>query len=268
MRRFAGVTFALVVLFASGCGSPSSSADPKGQLRLVVFVEATNDPALNEAISQKYLKPVYERLTSAAKPFGVTIYPISANTGGEAALLRFSHEDEWWNESDSADLAEAFRQLRERYAHIYPAGSSYLVDVLGTAVLLDSEVKSNQGQRMEVLYLSDMIQQDDVHGYDFTEYARGKSLEQCRNELQEKLGPNLRNRELFRDAHVHIVYLGLDGMRRGRQGQPETGPVTRRMDEIKTFWERDFFRGFLGVHDVRAYPGTVEAALDSIFSPG
>ena len=115
--------------------------------------------------------------------------------------------------------------------------------------------------------MSDMIQQDDINGYDFTEYARGKSLDQCRNELQDKVGPFLRHRELFRSARIHIVYLGLDAMRRAKTQAPESGPVTRNMKEIKTFWEKDFFRSFLGVQDVLPYSGTIEDALDRIFSP-
>jgi hypothetical protein len=267
MKEFIRAALALFLLSLPGCGSQSSSAAESDSLRLVVFVEATNDPALNEALAQKYLKPLYQRLTSAERPLEVTIYPISANTEGETALLRFSHPDRWLTEGDAEDLADAFRELRRRYAQIYPAGSSYLVDVLGTAVLLDSELGAGRGARTEVLYLSDMIQQDDLNGYDFTEYARGKSLEQCRNELQETLGPNLRHRELFQGARVHIVYLGLDAMRRGRTDVAESSPITRRMNEIKTFWEKDFFQGFLGVQDVAAYSGTIDQALDSIFSP-
>lgn len=267
MKKLLGTGMALLALALAGCGSQPSSAAEDGSLRLIVFVEATNNPELNEKISQKYLRPLYERLTSAEQPFDITIYPISANTEGETALLRFSHREEWLTEADVADLADAFTQLRQRYAQIYPAGSSYLVDVLGTATLLDSALGARRGGRTEILYLSDMIQQDDINGYDFTEYARGKSLEQCRSELQEKLGPNLRHRELFRSARIHIVYLGMDEMLRGRPGSAASGPVTRRMEEIKTFWEKDFFLDFLAVEDVVPYSGTIDLALDNIFSP-
>lgn len=266
MKGLLEIGLVLLVLTLSSCGSPSSSVAQDGVLRLVVFVEATNDSDLNEEISQKYLKPLYQRLTSVERPFDITIYPISANTEGETALLRFAHREEWLTETDVENLADAFRELRQRYAQVYPSGSSYLVDVLGTAVLLDSALEAGGGGHTEVLYLSDMIQQDDINGYDFTEYARGKSLDQARSELQEKLGVNIRHRDLFRNSRIHIVYLGLDGMRRGRSGVPDSGPTTRNMEEIKTFWEKEFFRDFLGA-EVVPYSGTVDQALDKIFSP-
>jgi hypothetical protein len=185
----------------------------------------------------------------------------------ETPLLHVAHEDEWMTEEDQAELAEGFRQLRQQYARVYPPGSSYLVDVLGTSMLLDNYLGTNASADTEVLYLSDMVQQGDINGYDFTEYARGKSLEQCKQEFQERIGPNLRHRDLFSRARVHIIHIGIDALRRGGGGTlAESGFLTHNADKIGTFWAKDFFGNFLHVRKVLNYSGSVEAALDSIIN--
>lgn len=274
VRGFAGITlFAFALASCATTDSeekhpPSRVEQGQSSIRLIVFVEATDQSSLNNIIEQKYLKPIYQRFASISQPFDLAIFPISGNTEAETPLLRFTSAEEWMTQEDEAHLAENFRLLREQYARIYPPESSYLVDVLGTTILLDSFLGTKPEVPTDVLYLSDMIQQEDISGYDFTEYSRGKSLERCREELEEHLGSKLRHRDLFSSARIHIVYIGVDTLRRGAGGSlAEIGLVTRNTAEIKTFWKKDFFGRFLGTNPVKEYSGSVEDALNDIIPP-
>lgn len=265
----ATVLISLVSCAAMGCGAcgaASSSQQGDSTLRLVVFLEGTPEARTNDLILEKYMLPLYQKLAQSEKPFSVVVLPISGNTEGEVPLLRYERQGEFPTEGERAELANQFAELKKAYNRVYPPRASYLVDVLGTAILLDSYLGANQG-RVEVLYLSDMIQQEDVNGYDFTEYARGKDLETCKAELSERFGPHIQNPGLFAKARVHLVYPGLDALRRGGEGEGDlavSGPVARNLDEIRTFWKKDFFQGFLKVESVQDYPGGIEDAFRNI----
>jgi len=133
--------------------------------------------------------------------------------------------------------------------------------VLGTLVLLDSYLGSQSGAMTDVIYISDLIQQGDLRGYDFTDYARGKTLQQCRENLGHDLDPVLHHREAFKTTRIHLVPIGLDAILRG--SGKKTGPAVRNSDEIKAFWQREVFGGFFQIpaEQVQVFQGDIEGAL-------
>lgn len=251
IRRAHG-TVALLAL----CLLAGMSCAPEPPLHLIVFLEATPDSAINGRLLQTYLRPLYERLAETQRAVNLEVYPISGNTEGETALMQLTLDEGAKTQDDAAVLAQQFSLLGERLNRVYADGG-YLVDVLGAAILLDRFLGSTGEAPVEAIFISDMVQQEDTRGYDFTNETRGRTLEQCRADLESGLGSHLVNRQQFSRVRVSLVPINLPGIRRELNTRIVTTSVAN-MDEIQTFWTRDFFRDFLHVQEVKSYTGGTE----------
>lgn len=263
-RKWAGsvagahALLALAVLAITAC-------TPSPPLNLIIFLEATPYPDINNRILQDYLFPLYQRLESTEKAVNLEIYAISDDTEGETALLQLTLQEGVKSEDDAAVLEQQFRALQGRLNRVYSTErGGYLVDVLGTVMLLDRFLGSTNSAPVEAIFVSDMVQQD--RGYDFTDVKRGKSLEKCRAELEPRLAPYLPHRDLFSRAHIHLVPLNLQGMYRELPAQGTTliTATIRNKDEIQTFWIKDFFGTFLRAGKVTSHSGGMEPLLDGL----
>ncbi len=249
----------------------TSCSDLTHSTNLIVFVEATPDPSLNERILNTYLLPLYDRMINSESAMKVVIYAISANTEAETPLLNAELRADFRSVSEKSNLAESFRLLKLRFNQVYSNGANYSVDILGTAVHLDTFVAGVDGAA-EAIYFSDMIQQEaldsshpEVARYDFSGQDNSRTLDECRKELEQEFGPHLLHREQFGKLRVQIIPLGLDVMRRETAGSAtEIRTVTSAVqpEVIQTFWSKDFFQNFLQVREVSA--GTVLDALSKI----
>jgi hypothetical protein len=258
----------LLTLLLGTVGCPSTTQP----LNLIVFVEATPYPAVNNRILNQFLLPIYQGMATSERAMKVEIYAVSANTETETPLLKVELPADFRTEADRANLTEAFKQLKERYSRVYTPEASYLVDVLGTSVLLDNFVASTNGSA-EAIYISDMIQQEafdplrpEVARYDFSSLGQARTLDQCREDLEKEFGSHLLHREKFGELRVQLIPLGLNNMIRDSAGgatEIRTVATAAQPEAIKTFWEKDFFRSFLRVRDVIPQ-SSVEGALGKI----
>ncbi|HBL28385.1 MAG TPA: hypothetical protein DD490_16245 [Acidobacteria bacterium] len=259
----------VMLLGVAGCGKPP--------LSVVVFIEATPWPQVNEKILNKYLTPVYERLVQTQKAVHLEVYAITANTEADTAVLTLDLPKGWRTTEEAEALAGEFRSLQERYQRVYPPGSSHLVDVLGATIVLDGFLgRTPAGSPVHVIYLSDMVQQEELGAeersdrYDFTDRQNAKTLDQCRQDLEPVFNRFLSHRDRFPDVAAYLVPLGMDEIL--REGSTQTGVVTEyvvpatttNQDEIRKFWQQDFFGAFLKVKSVALYLGGVQRALDDI----
>ena len=242
----------LALLLQTSC----SSAPP---LHLIVFLEATPYPMINGRLLQTHLGPLYGRLQRTERAVNLEVYAISGNTEGETALLQLTLDEGVKTQDDVAILDEQFRVLGQRFNRVYADGG-YLVDILGASILLDRFLGSTGEAPVQAIFISDMVQQEDTDGYDFTNESRGRSLDKCRADLESGLGTHLVNRKQFSRVRVHLVPINLPGIRRelAAGGTRIVSASITNMDEISTFWTRDFFRNFLRVQDVKSYSGGTE----------
>lgn len=258
-RAWRIVAHASLVLAIAAMVSCASSQP----LNLIVFLEATPYPGINQRILETYLLPIYHRLESTEKAVNLEVYAISRDTEGETALLQLTLQEGFKSEDDAAALNQQFRTLPERLNRVYSAGG-YLVDVLGAAMILDRFLGNTKTGPVEAIFVSDMVQQD--QDYDFTNVKKGKTLERCRSELEASFGPHLAHRNMFARAHIHVVPLNLQGMYRelSAQGVTLVTATVSNTDEVQTFWVSDFFGKFLRVGDVTYNSGGMEPLLDNL----
>lgn len=228
---------------------------PSEGKRVIAFIQATKDSAVNQAIMTQYALPLFHTLEESGEPFQLDLYPITGHSAASTAFYSGTVRPGPMKGKERKAARKEFLRLHQQLDETYGGEESQLVDILGTIRLVDDVLGKLTERRgrwfgatregLHVIYVSDMVQSNGVAGYDFTGFYGGKTLEECRENLRDEVGAQLRNREEF--SSVRVLVLPLDLQSLFRQHGIEATPPPPNLQSIQTFWAQDVFGSLLNV---------------------
>ncbi len=269
--RPAALAFAGTIGFvACGTGSqpagrptPSASAatpaDPTTGLRhVLVFVQATQEPALNRMIVERGLWPVMNCLTQSEAGLHFELVALYDRTSAGTVLRRGVIQPGLNGRPAAAALRQRFvNEGRTLLNQLYAENAPQFVDVLKSVFVIDRYI-ARTGVTPQVVYVSEMVERTGVDGCDLSGLGEGRDLAACAAILERDYGAKLRQRERMAGMRVDVVHLDLTLLARLAGPEvPSVAQVQTPVDELEAFWRDRFFGDLLKAHMTLHQPAGV-----------
>ncbi len=130
----------------TGCGGGAGGGIKH---EVAIFVQATQNRAVNQDIMQSYVWPVFAELLTLDGGVRIVIYSIIANTVSSSALYSVAVRPGLDGKNDRARAIRSFKTtLRTALDQIYQPGQSQLVDILGSVFVLDRMLDARPEPKM------------------------------------------------------------------------------------------------------------------------